>query len=55
MTSPGARRITAETYAEVGGLGDGAHSEDEQLERALLARSVPIERHLDVKVTTSAR
>ncbi|MEJ7790046.1 MAG: glycosyltransferase family 2 protein [Thermoleophilaceae bacterium] len=47
--------VTAETYAEVGGLGDGTHSEDEHLERALIARSVPIERHLDVRVTTSAR
>ncbi len=47
--------VTAETYTEVGGLGEGTHSEDEHLERALLERSVPIERHLDVRVVTSAR
>lgn len=47
--------LTAETYAEVGGLGQSIHSEDEHLERMLLARGVPIERHLGVKVTTSAR
>lgn len=47
--------LTAETYAEVGGLGQSTHSEDEQLERALLAHGVPIERHLGVMVTTSAR
>ncbi len=47
--------VTAETFVEVGGLGQGTHSEDEHLERVLLARGVPIERHLSVKVTTSAR
>jgi glucosyl-3-phosphoglycerate synthase len=47
--------LTAETYAEVGGLGQSTHSEDEQLERALLDHGVPIERHLGVRVTTSAR
>lgn len=47
--------LTAETYAEVGGLGHSIHSEDEQLERALLDHGVPIERHLGVRVTTSAR
>lgn len=47
--------VTAEAYREVGGLGEGGHSEDERLERALLAHGVPIERHLGVRVTTSAR
>ena len=47
--------VTAETYAKVGGLADYYHSEDEQLERALAAHAVPIHRHLDVRVTTSAR
>lgn len=47
--------LTAETYAQVGGLGSGTHSEDEHLERVLIEHGVPIERHLGVKVTTSAR
>ena len=47
--------VTAETYVEVGGLGDGTHSEDEHLERLLLERGVAIDRHLDVRVTTSPR
>ena len=47
--------VTAETYAKVGGLGGGTHSEDEHLERALIAHSVPIDRHLGVRATTSAR
>ena len=47
--------VTAEVYREVGGLGEDRHSEDERLERALLAHGVPIERHLGVRVTTSAR
>ena len=47
--------VTADTYRAVGGLGDNTHSEDEALERALLERGVPIERRLEVRVTTSAR
>jgi glycosyltransferase involved in cell wall biosynthesis len=47
--------VTADTYRAVGGLGDNAHSEDEALERALLEQGVPIERRLEVRVTTSAR
>ena len=47
--------VTADTYRAVGGLGDNAHSEDEALERALLERGVPIERRLEVRVTTSPR
>ena len=47
--------VTAEAYREVGGLGEGGHSEDERFECALLAHGVPIERHLGVRVTTSAR
>ncbi len=47
--------VTADTYRAVGGLGDNVHSEDEALERALLERGVPIERRLEVRVTTSAR
>ncbi len=47
--------VTADTYRAVGGLGESTHSEDEALERALLERGVPIERRLEVRVTTSAR
>lgn len=47
--------LTAETYAEVGGLGQSIHSEDEHLERMLVEGGVPIERHLGVRVITSAR
>ena len=47
--------VTADTYRAVGGLGESVHSEDEALERALLERGVPIERRLEVKVTTSPR
>lgn len=47
--------VTAETYRAVGGLGESTHSEDEALERVLLERGVPIERRMEVRVTTSAR
>lgn len=47
--------LTAEVYREIGGLEPHAALEDEHLERILCQRSIPIERPLSVKVTTSAR
>ncbi|QIN78991.1 glycosyltransferase [Rubrobacter marinus] len=47
--------LTAEVYAEVGGLEPRAALEDEQLERALERCGIPIERSLAVRVMTSAR
>ena len=47
--------LTAEVYREIGGLEPYAALEDEHLERILCQRSIPIERPLSVKVTTSAR
>lgn len=47
--------LTAATYREVGGLEPLSALEDEGLERVLLQRSIPIERLLSVRVTTSAR
>lgn len=47
--------LTAEAYAEVGGLEPRAALEDEGLERALTSRGIEIQRPLAVTVTTSAR
>ena len=47
--------LTAEAYAEVGGLEPRAALEDEYLERALARCGIPIERSLAVRVKTSAR
>ena len=47
--------LTAEAYAEIGGLEPLTALEDEYLERVLRQRGVPIERPLAVKVRTSAR
>ncbi|WP_047866020.1 glycosyltransferase family 2 protein [Rubrobacter aplysinae] len=47
--------LTAEAYQEVGGLEPRAALEDEQLESALERCNVPIQRPLDVRVSTSPR
>ncbi|CAN5579047.1 hypothetical protein BH24ACT22_BH24ACT22_04750 [soil metagenome] len=47
--------LSATVYREIGGLEPRAALEDEYLERVLKQRGVPIERPLDVRVTTSAR
>lgn len=47
--------LTAETYAEIGGLEPRAALEDEYLERALGRCGIPIQRSLTVRVKTSAR
>lgn len=47
--------LTAAVYKEIGGLEPRTALEDEQLERALRQRGIPIERPLSVKVKTSAR
>lgn len=47
--------LTAEAYQEVGGMEPRAALEDEQLESALDRCNVPIERPLDVRVSTSPR
>lgn len=47
--------LTAEAYREVGGLQPRAALEDEYLEHALERCGIPIERPLDVRVTTSPR
>jgi glucosyl-3-phosphoglycerate synthase len=47
--------LTAETYAQVGGLEPRATLEDERLERILSEQHIPIERLLSVRVTTSSR
>ena len=47
--------LTAAVYREIGGLEPLASLEDENLERTLRRRGIPIERLLSVRVTTSAR
>jgi glucosyl-3-phosphoglycerate synthase len=47
--------VTAEVYRQVGGIAPHASLEDEAFERALIARGVPIERSLAVRVHTSGR
>ena len=47
--------LTAETYAEVGGLEPRATLEDEGLEQVLRDQRIPIERLLSVRATTSPR
>ncbi|HEY6582301.1 MAG TPA: glycosyltransferase [Rubrobacter sp.] len=47
--------LTAETYAQVGGLEPRATLEDEGLERVLREQRIPIERLLSVRATTSSR
>lgn len=47
--------LTAEAYREVGGLEPRAALEDEYLEGALERCDIPIERPLDVRVSTSPR
>lgn len=47
--------LTAEAYREIGGLEPRAALEDEYLERALQQRNIPIQRPLDVRVSTSPR
>lgn len=47
--------LTAETYAQVGGLEPRATLEDERLEQVLREHHVPIERLLSVRATTSSR
>jgi glucosyl-3-phosphoglycerate synthase len=47
--------LTAETYAQVGGLEPRATLEDERLEQVLREQNVPIERLLSVRATTSSR
>ena len=47
--------LTAETYARVGGLEPRATLEDEGLEHVLRKESIPIERLLSVRATTSPR
>ena len=47
--------LTAETYAEVGGLKPTATLEDEGLEQVLREQRIPIERLLSVRATTSSR
>jgi hypothetical protein len=47
--------LTAETYAQVGGLEPRATLEDEGLEQVLREQNIPIERLLSVRVTTSSR
>lgn len=47
--------LTAETYAQVGGLEPRATLEDERLEQVLREQNIPIERLLSVRATTSSR
>jgi hypothetical protein len=47
--------LTAETYAQVGGLEPRATLEDERLEQVLREQRIPIERLLSVRATTSSR
>lgn len=47
--------LTAEAYREIGGLEPRAALEDEYLERALQQRNIPIQRPLNVRVSTSPR
>lgn len=47
--------LTAEAYREVGGMEPRAALEDEYLERALERCNIPIDRPLDVRVSTSPR
>jgi glucosyl-3-phosphoglycerate synthase len=47
--------LTAETYAQVGGLEPRATLEDERLEEVLREQRIPIERLLAVRATTSSR
>jgi glucosyl-3-phosphoglycerate synthase len=47
--------LTAETYAQVGGLEPSATLEDERLEQILREQNIPIERLLSVRATTSSR
>ena len=47
--------LTAETYAQVGGLEPRATLEDEGLEQVLREQRIPIERLLSVRATTSSR
>jgi glucosyl-3-phosphoglycerate synthase len=47
--------LTAETYAQVGGLAPRATLEDERLELVLREQRIPIERLLSVRATTSSR
>lgn len=47
--------VTAEVYQSIGGLEPKPVLEDEAFERVLDRAGVPVERRLDVKVTTSAR
>ena len=47
--------LTAAIYREIGGLEPLASLEDENLERTLRQKGIPIERLLSVLVTTSAR
>ncbi len=47
--------VTAATYDAIGGLDPHAALEDEGLERSLTRNGVPIDRRLDVRVTTSGR
>lgn len=47
--------LTAEAYREIGGLEPRAALEDEYLERTLQQRNIPIQRPLDVRVSTSPR
>jgi glucosyl-3-phosphoglycerate synthase len=47
--------LTAETYAQVGGIEPRATLEDEGLERVLRGQNIPIERLLSVRATTSSR
>jgi hypothetical protein len=47
--------LTAEAYREVGGMEPRAALEDEQLESALDRCNIPIQRPLDVRVSTSPR
>jgi glucosyl-3-phosphoglycerate synthase len=47
--------LTAATYAEIGGLQPLTALEDEALQRTLQRHGIPIERRVDVRVTTSGR
>ena len=47
--------LTAETYAQVGGIEPRATLEDEGLEQVLCGQNIPIERLLSVRATTSSR
>lgn len=47
--------LTADTYAEIGGLQPLAALEDEALARTLALHGIPIQRRADVRVATSGR